>query len=157
MFLSVDPGLRGCGVAIWTDANQLARATYVKNSERDLCGPIAWRAMADGVYDYAGIRLPMVIEWQQHRHSDTPAITKAILEVQGVVGALVGTCTTDLLTQYLPSEWKGTVAADVLTERIPGSSGLSRRGSGGEKLWTTTYGMRSGSGSIIPGEHLEEW
>lgn len=119
-FLCVDPGLRGCGVAIFNEGtNKLARATYVKNVDTVNRGPVVWDSMAQAVLSYVGMRLPLVIETQIYRPvSDTPARVSAILEVQGAAGALVGVCASRVLASYLPSEWKGTLAGDVITQRI---------------------------------------
>ena len=118
-FLSIDPGLRGCGVAIFTDSNSLARATYVKNFDTQGRGAKAWAEMARAVFEYVGMRLPLVIETQIYRPvADTPARVASILEVQGVAGAVVGLCSSGVLASYLPSEWKGTIKGDVITQRI---------------------------------------
>lgn len=53
VLLSIDPGLRGCGAAVFLDG-KLLRAEYVKNTApEDLNGPRAWALMAVSVLCWA--------------------------------------------------------------------------------------------------------
>jgi hypothetical protein len=72
--------------------------------------------MAQAILNYVGVRMELAIETQIYRPKDTPAIVSQILELQGVAGAIVGH--SYAAKGYTPSEWKGTVPGDILTERV---------------------------------------
>lgn len=117
MVLCVDPGLRGCGCALF-EGTTLVRAMYVRNSEKVKRGAEAWRAMADAVSLAAQNAQCLIIETQIIRPFDTRAIHGSIMEIQGVAGAIVGLFSDMTVGGYTPSEWKGTVKGDIMTERI---------------------------------------
>jgi hypothetical protein len=125
-FLSVDPGLRGCGCAVFGgvtagDKNKtLLRAFYVKNTVKKERGAPAWAAMAHEVLMWAGREMPVVIETMRLRPGREKGNPNDILEVQGVAGAIASLVSGEPnnVVGYLPEQWKGTVQADVMTKRI---------------------------------------
>lgn len=124
---AVDPGLRGCGVAIFDeDTKALLRADYVKGSAAGERAE-AWRAMADSVWSWAEpwkTYTKMVIEFPQVRQRGSQRAAKRgtdpndLIQLAAVVGALV--CIRSLRTVpivYLPEEWKGQVPKEIHHER----------------------------------------
>lgn len=116
--LSIDPGLRGCGVAFWKNST-LEKASYVKNpSPAD--GPAAWTVMAFAVssefrqaYDAdVAVEIPRV--YPGVRENDP----NDLLQLAGVVGAIVGHIYPLSVRHYYPADWKGQVPKAVMTSRI---------------------------------------
>lgn len=128
MILCVDPGLRGCGTAVF-EGETLKHSAYVRNTSQDGRGAGVWADMAKCVYNYyhaIPLRLDfgasftrVLIETQIIRPTDEPFKQSAIMEVQGVAGALAGLYgQTSTVLGFTPERWKGSVAGDVMTERI---------------------------------------
>jgi hypothetical protein len=113
--VSIDPGLRACGVAVFENS-VLVRAALVKSPERGVRGPVAWRAMADAVAAYIGrgaldvlvIEVPQV--YQQRAWKGDPG---DLIELAGVDGALVGALQPFESIGYFPKEWKGQVPKEI--------------------------------------------
>lgn len=119
--LTVDPGLRGCGVALFRDG-RLVWAKYVLNLERTDRGGDCFRGMAFAVENearhagYEGservlVELPQVYQ-SKHQKGDQDDI----LQLAGVVGALCMALPPSRTVR--PREWKGTIAKEVMTRRI---------------------------------------
>lgn len=119
--VSVDPGLRGCGVAEWRDG-KLNRAIYVRNTEKVARGPKAWNAMARAVWfelrgaenapdpaDEIVIEVMKVYRFQKGDPAD-------LIELSGVGGAIIAPSIS--AHGYLAREWKGQVPKDVMGSRI---------------------------------------
>ena len=123
ILVSVDCGLRACGVAVWNaGARELERAALVVNQDKTGRGPLVWRHMALAVEEWIGFGLVgalLAIETQQRRPWDTPAKTAALFEIQGVAGAIAALDPffSDI-RGYLPSAWKGTIKKAAMIERI---------------------------------------
>ena|ERR1017187_9776424 len=118
-FISVDPGLRGSGVAHFYEG-KLFRAAYLKHTCSDR-GPKAWCAMAETVYYWSGpANYSLVIEYQRLRMGKEKGDPNNMMEVQGVVGALAGMFTMEgeQIVAYYPEAWKGSIKKDVMTMRI---------------------------------------
>ena len=116
--LAIDPGLRGCGVALFED-DCLVRCAYVKNTQREARGPKAWRAMGEAVLkwlDLSQVDL-LVLEVPQVyvRGKGDPADLIELAGVDGAIAALVDGRKTE---GYLPKEWKGSVPKDVYQARF---------------------------------------
>lgn len=117
----VDPGLRGCGVAIFENAH-LIHAAYVKSPEQKERGPVAWRAMAGAVFEYVEEWLPagtLVIEVPQvYRGAQQKGDPDDLLQLVGVEGWLGGLLMPARVVGYRPREWKGQIPKDVHNRRV---------------------------------------
>lgn len=119
-FVAIDPGLRGCGVAVFRNG-RVKEAVYVESQERKARGADCFVAMADEVYrwrwercakGYTIVELPQVYT-SKHQKGDQDDI----LQLAGVVGAICQCNGGDVQT-VRPREWKGTVAKEVMATRI---------------------------------------
>ena len=127
MILAIDPGLRWCGVAIG-DKSGLKAAALVLNMETKARGPVAWREMAWCVGDwYNGcsetateihVEVPRYYPRQRYVEDDKNVDPNDLMELTGVVGAVVSELGSLKLVHYLPSDWKGQVPKKIMTERI---------------------------------------
>lgn len=118
MILCVDPGLRGCGCASFSGDGNLIKASYVKSPNKSDRGAVAWAEMAYAINEAYPLANILVIETQRIRPQDTRAIHGAIMEVQGVAGAIIGLFCDMGVRGYTPEQWKGSIKGDVMTERI---------------------------------------
>ena len=127
MVVSIDPGLRACGVAIFWDG-VLVRAAYVKNPEKKARGPEAWKAMAQAVYEWmSDTNKP---GWTKRPHVlvlEVPQVYRAgqqkgdpddLIQLAGVDGCVVGLIGPDVVRAYLPREWKGQVPKEIHNARV---------------------------------------
>lgn len=127
--VSIDPGLRHCGVAVYSEVQRAALAWgLVKNSELEARGPLAHLKMAEAVskqlrtwgVPFGSMRLaieyPQIYAGSDERKGDL----NDIVEVGGVVSAIVSWLAVDEsnLTWYYPQAWKAQVPKKVMTERI---------------------------------------
>jgi hypothetical protein len=119
--LSVDPGLRHCGVALFGD-QQLRWAALIKSPEKTVRGPAAWLAMAKAVLarllnlpkpDVLVVEVPQVYSWRGQKGDQAD-----LIELAGVDGALVGTIEHKTGISYLPRQWKGQVPKEVMNARV---------------------------------------
>lgn len=123
ILLAVDPGIRGCGAALF-DGSTLARVAYVVSpfASGNQAGESA--AMAAAVAEWAGVVDLVVIEWPRvyatriraGQSSGDPNDLLALAGVDAAVAALVGARSAS----YCPSDWKGNVPKDVMGARILG-------------------------------------
>jgi hypothetical protein len=82
-------------------------------------GAPAWAAMVAAVVNrFSGGFQALILETQIIRPYDTRAIHGSIMEVQGIAGAFAGLFFAKTVIGYTPSEWKGSIKGDVMTERI---------------------------------------
>jgi hypothetical protein len=118
VLLAVDPGLRGCGAALFFDG-ALTFAHYVRNPNREDRGPAAWRDMAEAVRLFAQGRLidALVLEVPQvyTRGKGDPG---DLVELAGVDGAILGRLMPVQQYGYKPREWKGSVPKDIHHARV---------------------------------------
>lgn len=119
--ITIDPNLRGCGVAVW-GSEGLVRADYVVNPDRSGRGYETYTSMAVKVGHYlAPVSFgPVLIEMPRiygsvHEKGD-PNDT---LDVLGV-GAAVALALRNYgpVQHVFPSEWKGTLKKKAMLERI---------------------------------------
>lgn len=126
VLLCVDPGLRGCGVAVF-HGPVLLSAAYVKNPEKG-DGYAAHAALGREVgHTIRGNAFSQVLIEHPRIYPGAPdKDLNDLLDVVAVGAAIaanehVMACCFDrkapLLTVY-PSEWKGNVKKSVMTERI---------------------------------------
>lgn len=119
--VSIDCGLRGCGVGVFRD-KKLLKAGYVKNPEQEKRGAVAWIAMAMAVDAWLNLeQIDQVVLETMHSYElrQQKGDQNDLLEVNGVAGALAGLLATGHnVTSYLPSQWKGQVPKDVHNKRV---------------------------------------
>ena len=125
--LSIDPGIRGTGAAIFQDG-LLTAAAYVKNFEKKGGGPYEAAKMAWAVFDWYEQRSrsfaalnTLVLEWPQtYSGRASRGDTNDLFPLAGVDAALAVLFPGAGVTRYTPHEWKGSVDGDVMIERIKG-------------------------------------
>jgi hypothetical protein len=133
--LTVDPGLRGCGVGLFdASTGALVEARYVEGPETGR-GPAAWEAMASevrAVFGYVLTPGTVLVEVMKvyaagHGKSVNPA---DLIELAGVGGAIVGALGVDgwEADGVLARDWKGQVPKDIHTARTKAE--CARRGEG---------------------------
>jgi hypothetical protein len=126
--LFVDPGIRGCGAALF-DGKTLRAATWVRNPVEKGGGPTAWDGVADAViswalrdqwaFAWAPVEIDLIgVEVMQIRRAGGRAGRQSdLVDLVGVAGAIripgvprVG---------YAPEEWKGNMDGQkFIDERI---------------------------------------
>ncbi len=118
--VSIDPGLRGIGVACWVNG-ELMSAEYIENTEATVRGAPAWLAMGEAARLQLVVSevLPvsafeLVIEGQQiyapnTRRKDLTRYSwvnpNDLLEVAGAAGAVMSAIQPASVVTYLPREW----------------------------------------------------
>jgi hypothetical protein len=113
--VSVDPGLRSCGVAYWKEGVlQAAQLVLGDKKARDAA---AWRAMTDNLHhevlDFTGS--PVAIEFPQvYRYGKGDP--NDLLQLAVIVGGCFSW--TDNLHVYRPREWKRQVPKNIMCQRI---------------------------------------
>ena len=112
VIVSVDPGAKLAGVAIFND--ELVTAYLVKGNNALDTARSVWGSLA--IYNAAGLHLviekPQVYVQSKQKGDANDLITLAIM-----VGALASHFDFDV-TLYLPRQWKGQVPKDIMIERI---------------------------------------
>lgn len=117
--ISIDCGVRGCGVALFLDG-ALHAATYVRNPVRRGQHAGSAQAMAREVAYYCKEFRPNVLAIETMQWYDATSQLgdqNDLGGVQLVAGAIIGKLNL-LTTSYLPREWKGSIDGDTCTERI---------------------------------------
>lgn len=117
--ISLDPGLRLCGVAVFRDG-VLTWAGLARNTNLTDRGAQAWLSMADAVMHALPmgtlLRPPDLLVhelmqvYETKRQKGDPA---DLIELAGVSGAVVGTLDPRRAISYLPREWKGQIGKEV--------------------------------------------
>ena len=121
-YVAVDPGIRGCGAALFAD-QVLLRAAYVPNPCTSGNGPRESASAALAVqqwlelYGYTAevlaLEYPRVYPARSQKGDQND-----LLPLAGVVCALAACYPSARVIRYFPREWKGTVDADVMLTRI---------------------------------------
>ncbi len=116
--VSLDPGLRGCGVAWWRVDGSLAHVAYVRNPVKIGNGPAAWMGYASG-------HIPDTDP--EHFISEVPQVYRAgsskgdpddLIQLAGVVGVFSAIFSATTYWGVKPREWKGQVPKDVHHARL---------------------------------------
>lgn len=128
--VSVDPGLRGCGVAVFK-GTELIWASYIRSLNKEDRGPKAWYAMAMEVEDVLrGQFKDLFIEGglmdaafvfevpQIYRGAQLKGDPDDLLQLVGVEAWVAGLLRACRVVGYRPREWKGQVPKDVHVRRI---------------------------------------
>ena len=114
--LSVDPGLRASGVALWYDG-VLVRAGAVCGPDAGR-GPAVWSALARGVEEWLGVAPPgaLVVETMKVylAGKGDPA---DLLELAGVAGSVVGRLSAWSAEGVRAADWNGQVPAHIRRTR----------------------------------------
>ena len=119
--LCVDPGLRGCGVAVF-DGGFLINAAYVENPVTHGRGYKAHSEMGNAVSRWLAKDVDRVIieHPRIYTGSGKPKSIDEndLLDVVAVGAAVASWCNYRETETVFPSEWKGQVPKEVMTERI---------------------------------------
>lgn len=139
ILVSVDPGLRVCGVAVWgygdePEGIRLGSAFLARNPEKKARGAKAWAAMASevsvGVANVLARYAPsfansVVVECPQ---AYNPKFQKGdqndLIELAAVAGAVQGKFYLNPFkgleahVSYLPAQWKGQVPKEIHNRRV---------------------------------------
>ncbi len=118
LLLAIDPGVRGCGVALFRDS-ELSQAVYVAG-HGEAQRAEGWIAMADAVREFIGERIvaQLVLELPQvYRAVRSKGDPNDLTELAAVVGALAASFRNAQQKVFLPAEWKGQVPKAIMHER----------------------------------------
>lgn len=126
--VAIDPGLRGCGFAVFEiESRELVSASYVKNPTAGDDFEAA-RSMALSLHiAYATIKPAMpapAMLWGECPRSYSAGKQKGdqndLIHLAGFMYAIAHQFSggSTLLTRYYPREWKGTIDADQMLDRI---------------------------------------
>lgn len=121
VLVSIDPGLRVSGVAVFAD-KKLVRAAAVHNPNRTERGLQAWIDMAVEIKDWVGSVEAvgvLVIESQQI-YRGLKVNPDDILQLTGVSAACAMGIPAERYVSYLPREWKGQVPRTIYSNRVYG-------------------------------------
>lgn len=126
-FLCIDPGLRGCGGAIYK-SGILYRAQYIVNTNQNDRGPVAHSEMATQVHRWAGSNIEFTKLPELHVFVEFPRIyphsgqqkgdLNDLLDVAGVASAVITAFYPATCKYFYPAEWKGNIEKKIMTERI---------------------------------------
>ena len=116
--VSLDPGLRGCGVAWWHANGSLLHVDYLRNPVKKGDGPGAWVGfdmlpLYDNRPDYFISEVPQV-----YRVGASKGDPDDLIQLAGVVGVFSALFTATTYTGVKPREWKGQVPKDVHHARL---------------------------------------
>lgn len=119
MLVSVDPGLKGCGVAAFRDG-RLEAATYIAGKPTP--GVLAQaQATSGAVVEWYGRicsdTFVLAVEFPQVYRQRLGADPNDLLGLAAVLGGLHPYYGGSLI-QFSPHDWKGSIDGDVMIERI---------------------------------------
>lgn len=121
LVVSVDPGLRHCGVGVFENS-RLVRAALVKSPKATERGPGAWYAMAEAVAGWLKVSGPvavLVVEIPQIYPGAPKTVNAAdLIELAGVDGALSFAIPAERFVGYRPREWKGNKSKAEFAKKI---------------------------------------
>lgn len=114
--VSIDPGLSGCGVAIFSDGilDSAVYPTVSKEGSRVQ----RWACMSREVYlamrtcDVLVVEVPRVYPGVRREDPND------LLDLTGVLGGILAIGCYRSAVQYYPSEWKGQVPKKVMNARV---------------------------------------
>jgi hypothetical protein len=114
--LSIDPGIRGVGLAMWRDG-KLESALYLPNPMKDGNGPVEAAAMARAVYDKYKCDV-LVLEYPRtYGGRASRGTTDSLFPLAAVDGALAALFCDRKVVYYLPQQWKnGTEKPETTKE-----------------------------------------
>lgn len=115
--ISIDPGIRGCGAALWRD-EVLAASEYVRNTESSGAGPKECSRMAIAIEHWvmciiksgSVACLTLALEWPRvYGGRASRGDANDLFPLAGVQSALSTIFQNAVVAYYLPHEWKGSV------------------------------------------------
>jgi len=121
--VALDPGIRGCGIALFRDG-MVTRAAYVANPIEKGCDVAAVTEMAAAAARWV-CNGPLVVPVPVNAVIEVPRVyplarqkgdQNDLIAIAGVAFAFASHCLG--VAQYYPRDWKGTLDADDMTERI---------------------------------------
>lgn len=127
--MAIDPGLRGCGVAVFDKAaKRLVRAGYVVNPDRKNKGYRAHVMMARAMADWLAtelrtlpatlstviVELPRVYPTAQQQKGDP----NDLIDVACVGSAFAALCNPGAVQHVYPQDWKGQVPKKIMNDRV---------------------------------------
>lgn len=122
--LSVDPGLKACGVALWSGSGVHTELVWARAVRASVVGrgPAAWGRLASEVMGYApelGVDEGRVIVETMKVYANGKADPDDLFELQGISGAVTGVAVSRKWRAdgVLAREWNGTVPSDIRRER----------------------------------------
>lgn len=127
MILSVDPGLRGIGAALFApDTGKLLYAAYLRNPETSGDGAKAWFALADHCYEVLKakakeLQRPIdvyVVELMMRRYKDIRTDVNDLIQVAAAGAAVGAALPVKAAYSYPASTWKGSVPKKIHNVRI---------------------------------------
>ena len=118
LLLTIDPGIRGCGVGLFRGAI-LEQGTYIEShSAAQRAG--SWVAMVAAVRDFIGARsvAQLVVELPQvYIQARQKGDANDLIQLAAVVGGLCVAFEHAAHKVYLPAEWKGQCPKEIIHER----------------------------------------
>jgi hypothetical protein len=124
LILSIDPGLRGIGAALFAKNGYLERAAYIEGTPKGK-GPAAWLPLLDNVVAWVGkdVVEQLVVELPQvYTVSKSKGDPNDLIQLAAIDGCLIGAFRERFkgvfVQAYLPAEWKGQVKKEAHHERI---------------------------------------
>lgn len=110
--LAVDPGLRGVGLAYFTDGT-LTYANYVRNPVTEGDGPTAWFGLGDAVYHLMkdlAYRVDVYVTECPQVYRRSAGDPNDLLQLSAVAAACGASFPLQRAVGYKPRQWKGTVS-----------------------------------------------
>ncbi len=119
MICCIDPGLRGLGIASFAPQGTLSSAAYVKSPATSGRGYAAHVALAQAAWNWWIGPAPelVIIEHPRVYPGMSEKDPNDLLDV-AAVGSACAALFGGVVQTVMPSEWKGNVQKDVMTERI---------------------------------------
>jgi hypothetical protein len=125
VLLAIDPGIRGCGMAVF-DHGMLAEAAYVVNPCKEGNGAAEASSMASWVVGTILGRWyvsEIAVEWPRVyaariREGKTKEDPNDLLALTAVDAAIVALLAPATAKSYAPSDWKGQMDKDVCHARV---------------------------------------
>jgi hypothetical protein len=116
--VSLDPGLRGCGLAYWNEDGKLLATLYVRNPRKTTTGPEAWMGYTDAISMRPGPTHFISEVPQVYRVGASKGDPDDLIQLAGVVGVFACLFHATTYTGVKPREWKGQVPKDVHHARL---------------------------------------
>lgn len=128
--VAVDPGLNACGLSVFNEDSRLEHAELVENErEAALDLPTRWEGMALAVgarvarisHRFAHVDRTVVVEMPKvYPSARQVGDQNDLMNLVGVVASIVNLGLSDRRRLLYPRDWKGTLDADDMIERIQG-------------------------------------
>jgi hypothetical protein len=110
VLVAIDPGLRGCGVAVFV-AGVLLTAFYVDGIEKRARGPKVWRKLAMQVLAaLPAMRIHVLLIEIPQTYADHKSRADDLHQLTGVAGAIASAVASDEVWGVFPRTWTGRIA-----------------------------------------------